>query len=497
MKSSGKAVTILLAAVVWLSRTFAGTGAGVWTPAATLPMTEGVTYSVGIYGGYKTPYAGGVTPADSVANRVTIGAAQFSVALPGDATRDGTVDGADLNTVLSNYNQHVGVGAAVPEPSTFVLLGMGAVALAGCGWRRRRRTLPGPHCCARRKMQRIALPALSLTAALFMGAGQAVASTITEAEISLGPDVNCTPATAQAIPGSAFTTPVPDTVFNPPGWPTATIHGKGGYEGGNNRGDIHFFSFATGAGGAIFDIDNNDPNAFTTSLWVSNANQILVGAGALAVPVDPGSLRNPGSSSGPDDFVGVINLSAGTYYVAISGWPVAPNGSSQGTRTNLLRPDGAMGGVAISNGGTALFGGYVGPAGSHDYTLHISLQDPVATLLPGDANMDGTVDGADLNIVLSNYNQTGMAWAQGDFNGDGTVDGADLNTVLSNYNQHVNVGQVGNLSYGAAVPEPSTIALVGIGAVATIGLFWRRKRRRRLVKNCIPLTLFALALSSA
>ena len=41
-----------------------------------------------------------------------------------------------------------------------------------------------------------------------------------------------------------------------------------------------------------------------------------------------------------------------------------------------------------------------------------------AVHLPGDANMDNTVNGPNLNIVLSNYNQTGMTWAQGDFNYD-------------------------------------------------------------------------------
>ena len=71
--------------------------------------------------------------------------------------------------------------------------------------------------------------------------------------------------------------------------------------------------------------------------------------------------------------------------------------------------------------------------------------------LYGDANLDGSVNGADLNVVLSNYNQTGMTWSQGDFNYDGTVNGADLNTVLSNYNQ--------SLSVGAAVPEPGSLAV--------------------------------------
>jgi hypothetical protein len=67
----------------------------------------------------------------------------------------------------------------------------------------------------------------------------------------------------------------------------------------------------------------------------------------------------------------------------------------------------------------------------------------VAEHCPGDANLNGTVDGADLNIVLSDYNQTGMNWSQGDFNGDGTVNGADLNAVLSNYNQQVNLSSSG------------------------------------------------------
>ena len=61
--------------------------------------------------------------------------------------------------------------------------------------------------------------------------------------------------------------------------------------------------------------------------------------------------------------------------------------------------------------------------------------------LCGDANLDGVVNGADLNVVLSNYNKTGMYWSQGDFNYDGTVNGADLNEVLSNYNQSVSVAR--------------------------------------------------------
>jgi hypothetical protein len=47
----------------------------------------------------------------------------------GDFDGNGLVNGADLNVVLSNYNQSMGVEAAVPEPSAFVLLGIGVMSI--------------------------------------------------------------------------------------------------------------------------------------------------------------------------------------------------------------------------------------------------------------------------------------------------------------------------------------------------------------------------------
>ena len=92
----------------------------------------------------------------------------------------------------------------------------------------------------------------------------------------------------------------------------------------------------------------------------------------------------------------------------------------------------------------------------------------VTYTLCGDADLDGTVNGADLNTVLSNYNKTGKYWSQGDFNYDGTVNGADLNMVLSNYNQTVSVG--------AAVPEPSTLLLAAAGLLGLLAYAWRKRK---------------------
>jgi hypothetical protein len=53
------------------------------------------------------------------------------------------------------------------------------------------------------------------------------------------------------------------------------------------------------------------------------------------------------------------------------------------------------------------------------------------------------VNGTDLNTLLSNYGRTGMDWTQGDFNGDGSVNGADFNIVLSQYNESVGIAPRG------------------------------------------------------
>ena len=92
-------------------------------------------------------------------------------------------------------------------------------------------------------------------------------------------------------------------------------------------------------------------------------------------------------------------------------------------------------------------------------------------LNPGDANGDGRVDINDLTIVLANYNQTGMVWSQGEFTQSGTVDINDLTIVLANYNSTFGAS-AGGL---AAVPEPCTLALIGI-AVAGVLLYGWRKR---------------------
>lgn len=73
------------------------------------------------------------------------------------------------------------------------------------------------------------------------------------------------------------------------------------------------------------------------------------------------------------------------------------------------------------------------------------------TFLPGDANLDGVVDGSDFGIWNSRKFTATPAWCSGDFNADGVVDGSDFGIWNSNKF---------NASDLQAVPEPGASWMV-------------------------------------
>jgi len=86
--------------------------------------------------------------------------------------------------------------------------------------------------------------------------------------------------------------------------------------------------------------------------------------------------------------------------------------------------------------------------------------------VPGDANGDGVVDSADYIMVKTHFGGAPAAGTEGtggDFNGNGTVDWNDLQELMSGLNSGTG---------GAPIPEPATLALLAVGAMALI-------RRRR------------------
>jgi hypothetical protein len=75
----------------------------------------------------------------------------------------------------------------------------------------------------------------------------------------------------------------------------------------------------------------------------------------------------------------------------------------------------------------------------------------------GDANLDGTVDGADFIAWNANKFGSSLQWDFGDYNGDGTVDGGDF--IAWNANKFTSSDGV------SSVPEPTSLLVVLLGLI--------------------------------
>jgi T5SS/PEP-CTERM-associated repeat protein/autotransporter-associated beta strand protein len=93
----------------------------------------------------------------------------------------------------------------------------------------------------------------------------------------------------------------------------------------------------------------------------------------------------------------------------------------------------------------------------------------LAGLLPGDADLNGKVDGGDLAIWQQDYDPLGLnpnTFPMGDFNLDGKIDGGDLALWQQNYNPLGFKG--GGLATAAMNPEPASLCLMALGAAALL-----------------------------
>jgi hypothetical protein len=94
----------------------------------------------------------------------------------------------------------------------------------------------------------------------------------------------------------------------------------------------------------------------------------------------------------------------------------------------------------------------------------------------GDADFDGQVTSADYTAIDANLGTNGVnlgqSWFKGDMDGDGNITSADYTGIDANLGK--GVGNPLAAQGLAAVPEPASLSVLGIGA---IGLLSRRRRR--------------------
>ena len=162
---------------------------------------------------------------------------------------------------------------------------------------------------------------------------------------------------------------------------------------------------------------------------------------------------------------------------------------SGGGSVNLLRPSFQFGneydieaprGPLISPG-VWESGTYVVDA--RKYTLNAPAGTTGTTVKAGqgDANLDGAVNFVDLLALAKNYNKEGKTWFEGDFDYTGNVNFNDLLALAKNYNKPVPSSPEFGAEFSAdlasafaAVPEPGTLGVVGMGLM---GLLGRRRRK--------------------
>ena len=96
--------------------------------------------------------------------------------------------------------------------------------------------------------------------------------------------------------------------------------------------------------------------------------------------------------------------------------------------------------------------------------------------VPGDANLDGTVNFADLLTLAQNYGQPNENWQHGDFNDDGTVNFSDLLILAQHYGQSLEEPPAAQVDAGslAALPDPALC-----GPLAALAVLLHRRIANR------------------
>ncbi len=240
---------------------------------------------------------------------------------------------------------------------------------------------------------------------------------------------------------------------NTPGGTTVTVIGQVGFNG-MVRGGGQFF----GAGESNFMVghrpgDSTATIGFSGSVVYPQTSTLFIEIGGTT----------PGDGHDRIDIAQSVTLGGGTLDITrLNGY--VPNYMDEfvvitaGTRIGKFDD---INGAAVHGNMTL--------APVYDYEDNVGLT--LVAAIPGDANLDGIVNGLDLLRWQANL-FSGDEWSQGDFNLDGTVSGLDLLIWQSHLFDSVqSLGNGALAANTATVPEPGALVLMGLIA---LGICTRR-----------------------
>jgi autotransporter-associated beta strand protein len=245
----------------------------------------------------------------------------------------------------------------------------------------------------------------------------------------------------------------------------------------------------TGAGVLVL---NNSGNNYTGATNVSAGalvdvqNTVLASTSSMNINGNMIIQNSPNLQNITQEVTGGYNGGAWNGTSSSAGIPITSSAAaSDATRLH------ALGVIQNDNGmgtSTPLYAAFDGYNSLNDSDVLIKYT------YYGDANLDGKVDGSDYSRIDASYlaeatESTPFAvgvtgWFNGDFNYDGVVNGSDYTLIDNAFNSQgaqlaaeiaTPTAQIAGSGATSAVPEPTTLGLLGIGAV---GLLGRRSRRR-------------------
>jgi hypothetical protein len=104
--------------------------------------------------------------------------------------------------------------------------------------------------------------------------------------------------------------------------------------------------------------------------------------------------------------------------------------------------------------------------------------------LPGDADLDGDVDLADLGALAASYGQVqNVTWSKGNFDFDTDVDLADLGALAANYGAGIQQA-LADFQSLTHTPEPSTV--LPALALAAMAAFRRARKKMQKIATTVP-----------
>ncbi len=202
-------------------------------------------------------------------------------------------------------------------------------------------------------------------------------------------------------------------------------------------------------------------NTFTGATVVNNAVLTLAAGGTIA---NTSAFTISAGAS-----VNLLNQAAGNGITINYGANPSPNAT---VRSELLAgyASGAWNGTSATSG--VIISTTAQAAGlTVGYSDNGAGVEKIMVTLPGDANLDGTVNGSDFLILRNNFGMTsGAQWNQGDFTYSGAVNGTDFLLLRNNFGKTLTSAA----ATSTPTPEPATLLLLGVGLILCFPALFRR-----------------------